>query len=361
LMSIGTTYVTDLTDEDLKREKKGNTICCGAILVIIVAATIGVEVYFRMQLSAIREITNSARTAYGPEYINVGKNIFTTSEPTVIPDIKDSYFNVEGSGFLMKRSVEYCQWVEHVSTKYLKDQKKKVQTYWYTKEWVNHLIPSIFFNDAITHMNPSRNPVSTETFYPEFPVPLKNGFSLPKDVLSYLQAPDESVLLGHRELRRYTMSKAFNTDEFKYIGDGWFYSSYKPSYLESFFQMANFQVYDLFAKCQAGDIRVRFTTKKANSVSLIAKQDTENGILAPIQTSNGINKALLVAGTMSKTRLEQVAIDSYFWSVWINRVIGFLALIGSVAFFVSVSKKIEIKEKEVKKEETSTDAKAKVE
>ena len=98
--------------------------------------------------------------------------------------------------------------------------------------------------------------------------------------------------------------------------------------------MANFQVYDLFAKCEAGDIRARFTTKKPNSISVVANQDNNDGVLAPAHASNGVDLALVHEGSLSLKELKKVTIDSYFWYIWINRIAGmiYLTIIGAVVY-----------------------------
>lgn len=210
---------------------------------------------WRTHIAAIKEICSLALPTDKVQPELAGKIVYTTTEPAVEPELKDSGFNVGGRGLSMQRTVEYCQWIEHVTEETHKnsDGTEDVQrTYWYTKGWVSSPISSLLYNDGLTHFNPTRAPFFSETSYPSFPVPLKNGYSLSNSAIKFLIAKNMPVTLNEKDMSKFLMSKAAITDGFRYIGDGWFYSSYQPSFIETMLKYSNFQIYDLFSKCEAG-------------------------------------------------------------------------------------------------------------
>lgn len=326
-MSIGTTYIYRRSAEEVQQRQHVSKWLKIAVAIIVPLVVVGLERRWRAHLAAITEFSTSAipTTKVHPEF--AGKVVFTTTEPAVEPELNDSGFGVAGRGLLMSRSVQYCQWIEHVTEETHKnsDGSEDVQrTYWYTKEWVSSPISSLLYNDGLTHFNPTRAPFFSETTYPSFPVPLNNGYSLSTVALKSLMAKDLSVTMDEKDLSKFSMSKAAVTDGFKYIGDGWFYSSYQPSFIERMLKYANFQIYDLFAKCEAGDIRARFTVKNPKTLSVIAKQDTPDGILTSAVASNGVEMTLVSEGKMSTAELEKRFKDSYFWYIWVNRFVGMI-------------------------------------
>lgn len=329
-MSIGTTYVYKRSANEVQQRKKVSNILKIAIAIIVPVIVGYLDYRWRAHLAAITEFSSSAIHTEKVQPELAGKVVFITTDPAVEPELNDSGFGVAGRGLSMSRSVQYCQWIEHVTenTQKNSDGTENVQrTYWYTKEWVSSPISSLFYNDALTHFNPTRAPFFSETTYPSFPVPLNNGYSLSTAALKFLMAKDLTVTLSEKDMSNFLMSKAAITDGFRYIGDGWFYSSYQPSFIERMLKYSNFQFYDLFAKCEAGDIRAHFTVKNPKTLSIIAKQDTPDGILTSAVSSNGVEMALIAEGKMSIAELERRFKDSYFWYIWINRFVGMIWLV----------------------------------
>ncbi|KAF0980003.1 hypothetical protein FDP41_001156 [Naegleria fowleri] len=254
--------------------------------------------------------------------------------------IQDRDFGLTFNGaFEVNRKTEYCQWIEshHDEEKTRSDGSKyTVRTYYYNRGWVDHLIPSLFFDQPVAHHNPQRDPFPSVTQKVEGVTLGK--FHLGPNLIEKNQIPARKIEFSPEELRKITNTPANSANNFKYIGNGYFFSAYEPSTNEKALKIMlgflegslfDWQVGDLFSNCQPGDIRVSFIHKKPDvnkGVSVIARQASTNGELELFKASNGYHVGVVHEGYYpSPKEMFDQEIEFYRWSM--SGLLGARALI----------------------------------
>ena len=163
-------------------------------------------------------------------HMNVGSLLHvSTRDVRTDETLVDKDFSLEAppNALRLKRKSEYCQWMEHTSER--KNRHGEVErTYWYTKSWMSHPVPSLFFDQPFRYNNPQRTPFAngvldvSEAQLGSYTVGPRLIDSLP--VVEPLRVEAFPEALGSSQL-----SLAASGHNFRYVGDGYFYSPYEES------------------------------------------------------------------------------------------------------------------------------------
>jgi hypothetical protein len=262
-------------------------------------------------------------------------------------ELEDSSFSISfPRAVKYQRHTEYCQWREYHTDKEYEDSdgnKHTERTYYYMKEWVSYLVPSLLFDQPAAHHNPLRDP------YPALsrsvPSAKVDAFELNKNLIDRMHM--SSKVLFTREDPPVLVGPAFSQHDtnsnFRYIGDGYFYSSYAPSGAETLFKvlgqtlegtLLDYQLGDLFSQCSAGDIRIHFTVVSPREFSVIAKQVDSNGNLDVYTANNGYNIGIIHKGFKDAHKMFDDELSSYRWGRVLYSRIGLILLSFIVVMIV---------------------------
>jgi len=227
--------------------------------------------------------------------------------------VGDNEFMVGAPGaWAMERNVQICQWREHYTERTTKNNdgtETVARTYYYTKGWESHHINSFLFDQPAAHHNPDRQLYSSGLIS-STDVSTSRGYLLPATVAEKVDTPLATVTFRPETLQEFLNSPARVQQNFFYTGpSGWFVSKYVPSQAEFWLKQSmmylegtlfDFQLGDLFSKCDAGDVRVSFSARvPRNGVSVIALQQDATGTMAPFTTLNGRSLVLVQEGIRS--------------------------------------------------------------
>lgn len=330
------------------------------ILLIIIGITflIGVPLYshhceqelFELTLAfeEASEVVISVDSDQNPKAHLSGELLHVQSSD-VEPDsiLSDRDFDVSAPNALkMKRNTEYCQWMEHYTESREKRGEEEIvtRTYYYTKGWHSYRIPSFAFDQPFRHNNPQRDP--TPYRYWQVEGARLGDYTVDVDIINSISSYKEKQW-QHEDIIKFTNSPAALEHNFKYIGDGYFYSAYSEGdiltiaklagqYLEG--SLLDIQLFDLFPQCTPGDIRVYYTSIEPSQVTAIGLQKDAVGSLGGWRSSRNYLVALLGEGFKTADELMQEYRDNYLhWTVWVSR--AFLIIWATVvSFFLFPSK-----------------------
>ncbi|KAI9029254.1 hypothetical protein DFJ74DRAFT_478980 [Hyaloraphidium curvatum] len=244
--------------------------------------------------------------------VHLNARTVAASDPPVDPLFRVGGFD---QSIRLRRRVEFCEWREFSTESCRKtgsgDNEREVCTrqYYYIKDWQSSHVTSMMFDQPFGHQNPSR---------PELMQLLRDGggdahtggaifeaphvyaahtsnsdlVELDKRIVSAfdwfrnLVKPTPSML---EEFRSSPASSAAlppgeqpseSKPVFRYVGGGYFVSFYAPGTgwkilrgLGMAFDgsLLDYQIADLFSKCEAGDVRVSFDVVEASPVSVVGK------------------------------------------------------------------------------------------
>lgn len=217
---------------------------------------------FRIQAYDNVAPTLSMLSSDRANHVNPNQHIHFTSR-SVAPSqqLVDPDFGLSFSkAFSLKRVAEFCQWTEHhndETTKHSDGTETTRRTYYYIKGWHSHPITSIMFDQPIAHHNPIRNPL-----------PSSDSSVVRASAGDFeLTEPFIRSLIEHSSHKRATFMGAVRLDgtaaagnQFKYIGDGYFYSAHTESTLLTVAKLVgraaegslDFQLGELFGTCTPG-------------------------------------------------------------------------------------------------------------
>lgn len=271
-----------------------------------------------------------------------GKMIHLNAPDLVAPDAPtDPLFHIGGfdRSVRLKRNVEFCEWreysTEHCHKEGRGDDEREVcsRTYYYTKDWRSNQQTSMLFDQPFGHQNPSR---------PELMGMLRNSggdaynggaiFNAPNVFAAHRGSPDGLLQLDQRFVNNFDWFKPrmtpsprmlteFNNESpvaarqgeqptesnpvFRYIGGGYFLSPYSPGMAWQVLRglgmawdgsLLDFQIADLFSKCEAGDVRVSFDVLEAGPISVIGRLgfDKSSAQAEPVAHLDAINPSWLL-------------------------------------------------------------------
>eukprot|EP00011_Vannellida_sp_DIVA3-517-6-12_P007640 CAMPEP_0114620798 /NCGR_PEP_ID=MMETSP0168-20121206/8908_1 /TAXON_ID=95228 ORGANISM="Vannella sp., Strain DIVA3 517/6/12" /NCGR_SAMPLE_ID=MMETSP0168 /ASSEMBLY_ACC=CAM_ASM_000044 /LENGTH=412 /DNA_ID=CAMNT_0001831995 /DNA_START=31 /DNA_END=1265 /DNA_ORIENTATION=- len=237
-----------------------------------------------------------------------------TSDIRVEETLSDNDFGITAPQGTVKlaRKNEYCQWVEHVTEKKNRNGEK-VRSYWYTKGWRSHPVPSVFFSQPFRHHNPLRQPFSDgllqaqEVRLASYTVGPRLVDSLPVSAPLQLESSAAAAV---------EQSMAAREHGFRYVGDGYFYSPYEESaagwwaklagqFLEG--SLLDIQLTDLFDQCTPGDVRTHFKVATPTSLTALGRQLDGEGHIGAWLSAREYEVALLREGIRTtEDMLEEV-------------------------------------------------------
>ncbi|KAI9209934.1 uncharacterized protein BJ171DRAFT_11017 [Polychytrium aggregatum] len=236
----------------------------------------------------------------GHPAVPAGSLVYLTSQVVdTQPILQDADFDIQFPASLrLRRQTEYCQWQESWVDREERNSEGETYTtreYYYTLGWVDHRINSMFFNQPFAHQNPNFDP------YPSFEDTVASAALGPYTLsgeLAQMARPLRPIIEYEREeIARFRTSPAVQQNGFSYANDGYFYHSYERSTSERLFRamgtflegsLLDFQIGDLFSRCNAGDIRIRYEVMPVNQgVSVIGRLANSNGRIDIYRTSRG--------------------------------------------------------------------------
>lgn len=330
----GRTVVRHYSADQAERKKEMNQNVFFWLMVVVSFILTGFtyhsySVYKDIQRSLNDIIVNEPGLTPHPGY--AGSVIHIAAPSNTIQPAKplgDIDFNLNIYGpFSMKREVEYCQWMEHQSTrthKHSDGSETEETTYYYTKGWRPSTIPSIFFNQPGAHHNPQRDPYPSLNVVDSTDVNVGDGYTIDSNLAKHVSVKSEPVVnWDFNSHSNFLQSSAHKKDNFYYTNkNGWFYSPYSPSTSEKLAKMAveymegslfDYQFADLFSECTAGDIRVRFRTKTPkDGVSLIGRQSDENGRIDTFKSIDDREVDAIYEGMHSANEVKNMKISDTF-------------------------------------------------
>mmetsp|Transcript_17966 Transcript_17966/g.25089 ORF Transcript_17966/g.25089 Transcript_17966/m.25089 type:complete len:396 (-) Transcript_17966:56-1243(-) len=301
-MRVGRTYYVS------KPEKECNRTCLTIFWVIFAIAVpiafFSWEQHYYSMSEAFVEV--ETKTINAPNSVidkNLVGNLIHVQGSLLKPNeiLSDNDFGVNANDALkLRRVTEYCQWVESVIYRE-DDEGHQIKTYVYTKDWRTTIIPSIFFDQPFAHHNPLRDPFPSVSWSASSAS--LGPYTVPADVIQ-----NQVNSFKHR-ISADRVNEQRLPPEFYYIGNGYFYSPYEGSTLGFVTKLAgewlegsllDFQLGDLFSRCNAGDIRVHYEAAILNEgVTLVAKLLDEKGTLGYHTAQNGFQVALVREGQHS--------------------------------------------------------------
>eukprot|EP00762_Andalucia_godoyi_P002103 ANDGO_02615.mRNA.1 Transmembrane protein 43 homolog len=344
-MRIGRTRF--ISAEQAVREAK-----CGARIwrvVSVLAAALSIAAVFNTEQSRrdyqvafdeVQKLSVNAREDSLPDRLH-GRVVHLVAE-NVHPDeiLRDEEFGVIfPQSYRVRRTVEYCQWLEHSFDHVERDRdgnERRSRTYSYTKTWVPRPVPSFLYDQPFAHHNPQRTPYEDQTSLVRSAT--AGLFRLSSEILKALPLNTRSKF---RPTDVSTETSAFNNHGFVYIGDGYFLSKYQPSLGESVVRTAgqiaegsllDFQIADLFSRCDAGDVRVYFDVCIGSVASVVGQLSDSSNEIGAFTASNGVAVGLMHFGKLSLDEMTRQYQSSHFWnSVFVARVCAAL-FIGSATY-----------------------------
>jgi len=337
------------------RGTKGSDVCsdvCCRLLCLVLGLILAPFLYgaeqVRMQMLTSRESVINATRAVSNDTIDpdlVGHLVhFYTTEVTPTDTIVDNDFAIQFPEMArVKRTVEHCQWVEVVVETTYKDSdgyEHTTSTYTYHKQWVSNPIPSLLFHH-MSYYNPLRQPYHDQAVSVQ-------GLHLGPYIADQKLIENNlklDVRLNHTHFESThgaTPSAAETLHGFRYIGDGYFYSAYKPSEMEWFLHLTSqvvegtvlgHQIANLFGSCSAGDIRVSYRGANPQAVSVLSKLASKEGQLthyqaADVSASGGkYEVGILHSGYIEPAEMIDISISEQFWGsvIWLR--LGLFALL----------------------------------
>lgn len=330
---VGRTAVRYYTAEGARRRDNScANYCYWAMLVIsfILTATVysTYTTYKDVSKSLGDIIVNepglTPHSAYRGSLVHIAAPSYTVKPKKAV---SDEAFNLDYYGaFVMRREVEYCQWVEHQSTQTYKhgDGSETTETtYYYTKGWRSKPIYSALFDQPGAHHNPQRNP------YPpgivdSTDVSVGYGYTVDSNLAKHVSVEKEYYVSWDADsYKTFMKSQAHQRDNFYYTNkDGWFYSPYTPSTAERLAKTAvqymegslfDFQLGDLFSECTAGDIRVRYRIKTPEGgVSLIGRQTDDKGRIDTFKSIDDRDVDVIYEGMHSVDEIKNMKVNDAY-------------------------------------------------
>lgn len=269
-----------MSDNEIKSNKEFYLMIIKLILIVFPLFFITFEYYHRQRIDILWKIKLSGIKNISNKLTN-GTVVYAKSSGPIKSHVYDSNFGIDQSALTLKRNTEYCQWTQ-ISNKKCDSNNKNCRKYYsYIKSWTKNIVPSMFFNQPFNHFNPNRDPFPSGIFYsPE--TTFKTGkyhidVTLGMNLMPNIRAPFKQIKYSTLP-NAFMISDAHKDHNFKYIGDGYFYSKYKEEnnfkvlrmigmlHEESLF---DWQIGDLMNSCTPGDIRVRFQIQQPNVISVI--------------------------------------------------------------------------------------------
>lgn len=329
----GRTEVRYYTAQQANEKNESRSSCCFWAMVVI---SFGLTAAVYSTYCTYKDVSKSLgdilvdEPGLSPRAAYAGSIVHIAAPPSTVRPAKavsDKYFNIEYYGaFVLRREVEYCQWMEHQSTqthKHSDGSETEETTYYYTKGWRSAPIGSMLFNQPGAHHNPQRNPYPPGIVdYTD--VNVGNGYTIDSNLAKHVSVDTEYyIAINSTGFDKFIKSRAYKKDNFYYTNkEGWFYSPYTPSTAEKLAKMTvelmegslfDYQLADLFSECTAGDIRVRFRIKDPkDGVSLIGRQTDKRGRINTFKSIEDREVDIIYEGIHSTSKLKDLKVSDVY-------------------------------------------------
>jgi len=330
---------------------------CGKILLYIFAlifftvipvCVYNVEKEYAMMTVAFDEASEYVVSVSGdhPPQPHIIGDLIHFHSNNIVPDsiLADADFALIAPGSVkMRRIPEFCQWQEYFTDTEHEDSngnKRTIREYYYVKGWHSHPIISTFFNQPFAHHNPTRNPFPSHDWQVE--TAQLGAYTLGKQIISSIQS-FKTRMFTPRDLVDFQTSVAA-TENFRYIGDGYFYSPYDASQLGTIARIAgmflegsllDYQLSDLFPQCTPGDIRLRYDSVHPTDASVVGLLMNGDGFIDGWRSSNGYIVALMMEGNLSSSEMFSTALSNYlYYTVFFMRALLILWSILLIHFMI---------------------------
>lgn len=242
--------------------------------------------------------------------------VYFVSNNVNYPILSDNEFGIQTNAAILKRSIDYCQWLEEG----FDSVDKVTRTRRYMKVWVKENIDSSEFMD-LRYYNPSHK------------LTLLDRYTFADSILIGFYIINSSIFKTNRndftpfelDYNRSTLLPNFN-HSFQYIGNGQFYYYYNASYHN--LSLPHKKNDD----CTPGDIRVSFYQYSPEKISVAGQFNSSTHIINT-KISNKFQIGALAAGNVS---LKNLLIIRYKKIFTITKIVRFLMWLG-VFFFIIMS------------------------
>ena len=236
--------------------------------------------------------------------VNEGRLVHLTGRADTAETLGDPDFGVTANAIKLVRTTEMYQWQEYEKSE-TRDKdgggKETVTTYSYSKTWSEQAIDSKAFRQSWSYGNPGPVPFPSTTF-------VARTVTLGAFTLS------PTLVQEMKEWQTLPVTKAMATalprsTGMRLVGDG-YYRGLEP------------------ASPRIGDVRVRFSVVRPQTVSVVARQSKAS--FAPYQTRAGDALLMLEAGARSAESMFRSAAVVNRVLTWILRAVGFVFVFGGV-------------------------------
>lgn len=234
--------------------------------------------------------------------------VYMISNDIVYPALSDNEFNIQTHAAIIKRSVDYCQWLEEG----FDSTDKITRTRRYMKVWVKEIINSSEFMD-LRYNNPSYKFSFSDSYIYADSFPIgnyiidSNIFKKNKNNLTPFELDNnQSITL-----------KNFNSS-FKYIGNGQFYYYYNKSSNNLILPHKNND------DCTPGDIRVTILQYSPHTASIAGLLNSTTHII----NTTTINSIEIGAFEAGNTEFKNLLINRYKKLIIIAMIVRFLMFIA---------------------------------
>ena len=235
---------------------------------------------------------------------NEGRLVHLTGHADTAETLRDPDFGVTANAIRLVRTTEMYQWQEHEKSETrdkLGGGKETVTTYTYHETWSERAIDAGSFHQSSSHANPGPIPYASTAFVAK--TVTLGAFILSRPLVEEMK---EGTALPVTEARAATRPR---TTGVRLVGDG-YYRGRDP------------------ASPAIGDVRVRFSVVRPQTVSVVARQSGTS--FAPYQTRAGDALLMLEAGPRSAQSMFRSAALVDRVLTWILRAVGFVLLFAGV-------------------------------
>lgn len=248
--------------------------------------------------------------AIAPETVDPaheGRLVHLTGPAGTEEVLRDPEFGVTAVAIRLVRTTEMYQWDEH-ETSETRDKpgggKETVHEYSYYKTWSERTIDSSRFHRSWSYQNPGPVPYPSRKF--DAQAVTVGAFTLSRALLDQLKKTEPLPIAE-------APPAPPRATGLRHVADG-FYRGRDPG------------------SPQIGDVRVRFSVVRPQTVSLVARQS--GSTFAPYQTHAGDALLMLEAGAQTAESMFHTAAVVDRVLTWILRFAGFLVLFFGVLLVV---------------------------
>ena len=224
----------------------------------------------------------------------------------------DPLFGVEAQALRLRRSVEYCQWMQHLVSETVTQSgggEETVINATYEKEWTTYLVNSAVFRDpGFQESNKVLAEVAAQNWLaPEIRL---GPYKLPDFLISRLSGEIIQELSLNPEQLAGVANNLGLGHEYIHLVDNALYLGLDPQ------------------NPQIGDLRVRFSILPPSEISVIAQVDGDS--LTTYTSSAGYEVGELRMGRLSPQEMVEAAKEDSAILNWLLRILSYAAVLFGV-------------------------------